>query len=166
MRYWKVINPGTRNWVGKPTGFKLESGSPVRAFIAPDSPSGRRARFVQHQLWVTPFDADERYPAGEFVNQSTGDDGIATWTAKDRAIENTDIVLWHTFGLHHLPRPEGPSGAALHFLQLQADALGLLRPEPGDRLAADEKRGELLLVPCREGLNVIRIRRRPEHRGG
>ncbi len=106
MRYWKVVNPGSMNWVGTPTGYKLEARSPVFPFTHPDSPSGRRGRFIQHQLWVTPFDAEQRYPAGEFVNQSTGDDGLAAWTAEDRPIENTDIVLWHSFGVHHLPRPE------------------------------------------------------------
>ncbi len=106
MRYWRVINPGALNWVGKPTGFKLEAGSAVRAFTHPDSPSGKRGRFIQHQVWVTPFDPNERFPAGEFVNQSTGNDGLAVWTAKNRPIENADIVLWHSFGLHHLPRPE------------------------------------------------------------
>jgi primary-amine oxidase len=106
MRYWKIINPGARNWVGTPTGYRLEVKSPVFPFTHPDSPSGRRGRFIRHQLWVTPFDPDERYPAGEFVNQSTGEDGLAAWTAKNRPIENTDIVLWHSFGLHHLPRPE------------------------------------------------------------
>jgi primary-amine oxidase len=106
MRYWKIINPGTRNWVGKPTGYKLEAGSAVSPFTQPDSPSGRRGRFIQHQLWVTPFDADERFPAGEFVNQSRGDDGLPAWTARDRPVENADIVVWHSFGIHHLPRPE------------------------------------------------------------
>ena len=106
MRYWKVVNPTALNWLGRPTGYKLEARSPVRPFTQPGSPSGKRSSFIQHQLWVTPFSPDERYPAGEFVNQSTGQDGILTWTAKDRPIENTDIVLWHSFGLHHLPRPE------------------------------------------------------------
>jgi primary-amine oxidase len=106
MRYWKIINPDTKNWVGKPTGFRLEPGSAVHPFVHPDSPSGRRARFIQHQLWVTAFDPDERYPAGEFVNQSTGDDGVATWASQNRTVRNTDIVIWHPFGLHHLPRPE------------------------------------------------------------
>jgi primary-amine oxidase len=106
MRYWKVINREAKNWLGRPTGYKLEARSPVKPYTHPDSPSGRRSRFIQHQLWVTPFDPAERFPAGEFVNQSTGDDGIATWTRKDRPIEDADIVLWHTFGLHHLPRPE------------------------------------------------------------
>ena len=70
-----------------------------------------------------PFNPDERYPAGEFVNQSTGDDGIDTWSAtRPAGMENTDIVLWHSFGLHHLPRPEDHPGPALHLLRLQAHA--------------------------------------------
>ena len=106
MRSWKVINPGSVNWLGQPTAYRLEAKSPVRPFTHPESPSGRRSRFIQHQLWVTRFDPDERYPAGEFVNQSTGDDGLPAWIAKDRSLENTDIVLWHSFGVHHVPRPE------------------------------------------------------------
>ena len=106
MRYWKIINPEKRNWVGTPVAYKLEAGSSVQPFTAPDSPSGRRGRFVQHQIWVTPFHPEERFPAGEFVNQSSGGDGLPAWTARDRTVENTDIVLWHSFGLHHLPRPE------------------------------------------------------------
>ncbi len=106
MRYWKIINPEKRNWVGTPTAYKLEAGSAVQPFTKPDSPSGRRGRFIEHQLWVTPFHPEERFPAGEFVNQSTGNDGLPAWTAQDRPIENTDLVLWHSFGLHHLPRPE------------------------------------------------------------
>jgi primary-amine oxidase len=106
MRYWKIVNPNAHNWVGRPTGFKLEPSSPVRPFTNPEGPSGRRSGFIQHQLWVTPFSPEERYPAGEFVNQSTGDDGLPAWTAKDRPIVNSDLVVWHSFGLHHLPRPE------------------------------------------------------------
>jgi len=106
MRYWKVINPGKVNWVGRPTGYRLETHSPVHPFTHPDSPSGRRGRFIKHQLWVTAYDPQERFPAGEFVNQSDGSEGIETWMRADRSIENTDIVLWHSFGLHHLPRPE------------------------------------------------------------
>ena len=106
MRYWRITNPNVSNWVGKPVAYKLEARSPVHPYTHPDSPSGKRGRFLQHQLWVTPFAASERYPAGEYVNQSTGDDGLSAWTAKDRPIENTDIVVWHSFGIHHLPRPE------------------------------------------------------------
>jgi primary-amine oxidase len=106
MRYWKVVNLQKTNWVGGPTGYRLEAKSPVQPFTHPKSPSGRRGRFIQHQLWVTPYDPAERFPAGEFVNQSDGGEGLETWMEADRSIENTDIVLWHSFGLHHLPRTE------------------------------------------------------------
>ena len=106
MRYWRITNPNRTNWVGTPVAYKLEPRSAVHPYTDPDSPSGKRGRFLQHQLWVTPYAAAERYPAGEFVNQSTGDDGLPAWTAKNRPIENTDVVLWHSFGIHHLPRPE------------------------------------------------------------
>jgi len=31
---------------------------------------------------------------------------LPTWTAEDRPIVDTDIVLWHSFGVTHIPRPE------------------------------------------------------------
>lgn len=106
MRYWKVINPGRRNQVGKPTGYKLETPNAVTPFVDPASLSGRRAGFVQNHLWVTQFHPDERYPAGEFMNHSDGSGGLPDFVAQDRPIENADIVLWHVFGLHHPVRLE------------------------------------------------------------
>jgi primary-amine oxidase len=40
------------------------------------------------------------------MNHSDGTDGLVEFIAKDRPIENTDIVLWHVFGLHHPVRIE------------------------------------------------------------
>ena len=45
-------------------------------------------------------------PAGTFPNQSPGDDGLAVWTAADRNIRDTDVVVWYTLGHHHVVRPE------------------------------------------------------------
>jgi primary-amine oxidase len=28
------------------------------------------------------------------------------WTAQNRSIEDTDVVLWYVFGIHHVTRPE------------------------------------------------------------
>jgi primary-amine oxidase len=55
---------------------------------------------------VTPNSRDERWPAGEFVNQSARDTGLAEWTKADRNIENTDVVLWYVFGIHQITRPK------------------------------------------------------------
>lgn len=106
MRYWKVINPGRKNAVGKPTGYKLEPLHAVTPFTNPDSPSGKRGGFMFEHLWVTPYHPEERYPAGEYVNHSQPGLGLPAWTAQDRPVENTDLVMWHVFGLHHPVRPE------------------------------------------------------------
>ena len=106
MRYWKVVNPNKANRAGSAVGYKLHAPHTVTPFVNPDSPSGRRMGFTQNHIWVTAFDPDERYPSGEFLNHSDGSGDIRAFVAKDRSIENADIVLWHVFGLHHPVRVE------------------------------------------------------------
>ena len=57
-------------------------------------------------LWVTPYRRDERYAAGEYPNLHPGGAGLPEWTSADRPIDGEDIVVWYTFGHHHVPRPE------------------------------------------------------------
>ena len=106
QRYWKFINPNKANHVGGPTGYKLEPQSCITPFFKPGSPSGRRSAFVDNHLWVTAYDPEERFPAGDFVNHSDGSGGLPAYVAKDRPLQNQDLVAWHVFGLHHQPRPE------------------------------------------------------------
>lgn len=106
-RFWKFINPNKMNHVGTPTAYKLEPGDSRRVFVDPNSPSGRRMGWCYNHLWVTPYHPEERYPTGEYVNQSDGvSDGLTTFVTQNRPIENTDVVAWHVFGLHHPVRPE------------------------------------------------------------
>ena len=53
---------------------------------------------------------DQLYPAGRHVPQTSGDPsrGLPEWIEAhgDENIDNTDIVLWHTFGITHFPSPE------------------------------------------------------------
>ncbi len=76
MRYWKIVNRGRRNHVGGPTAYKLETPSAVQPYLDPAGPSGRRAGFIYNHLWVTPYRPDERFPAGDFMNHSTGAEGL------------------------------------------------------------------------------------------
>ncbi|HEY3702901.1 MAG TPA: primary-amine oxidase [Acidimicrobiales bacterium] len=105
-RCWKVVNPSSLNGLGRPVGYKLMPGQSTCLLASPSSSVGRRAAFASKSLWVTPFDPDERRPAGDYPNQSSGGDGLPAWTAADRPLVDTDVVLWHTFGLTHVPRPE------------------------------------------------------------
>lgn len=104
-RFWKFVSD-KKNHVGQYTGYKLAPHNSVKVFADPNSPSGKRMNWVYKHLWVTPYDPEERFPSGDFVNQNDGSDGLATYASKGRNIENTDIVAWHVFGLHHSVRPE------------------------------------------------------------
>ena len=106
QRAWKVVNENARNGLGTPTAYKLVPGGAFPAMLDPASPVFRRAQAIGHTLWVTPYAPDERWPCGEFPVQAEVDAGLPAWTAQNRSIENTDVVLWYVFGLHHVTRPE------------------------------------------------------------
>jgi primary-amine oxidase len=105
-RSWKVVNPHVKNVVGEPVGYRLLPGDNSFPMGGPDAWWRKRAGFVNHHVWVTPFDDGEKYAAGDYPNQSHGGDGLIQWTAADRPITDTDVVLWYTFGHTHIPRPE------------------------------------------------------------
>jgi primary-amine oxidase len=105
-RYWVVVNPEKRNAVGQPVGYKLMPGENMVPLAAPDSSLCRRGAFATRHLWVTPYAPRERYPAGDYPNQHPGGAGLPEWTAADRSIEDTDVVVWYTMNYHHVPRPE------------------------------------------------------------
>jgi primary-amine oxidase len=105
-RHWLVVNPEVTNALGQPVGYKLVPHGNVLPFARESASVTQRAAFMTRHLWVTPFAPDERFPAGDYPNQHPGGAGLPEWTKADRAIENTDIVLWYTLGSHHIPRPE------------------------------------------------------------
>jgi primary-amine oxidase len=105
-RTWRVINPSVRNRLGQAVGYKLTPHATPTLLAHPDSSVGRRATFATENLWVTPYSPDERRPAGEYPSQNPGGDGLPRWTAADRPLVGGDLVLWHSFGVTHVPRPE------------------------------------------------------------
>jgi primary-amine oxidase len=105
-RVWHITNPTKQNRLGQNVGYALHpEGQPV-LLADPSSSIAKRAAFATKHLWVTKYDPAERYPAGQFVNQHPGDAGLPSFVAQDRDIDGADIVVWHTFGLTHFPRPE------------------------------------------------------------
>jgi primary-amine oxidase len=105
-RVWRVLSTTAANRFGKPTAFTLYP-EPQPALLAdPSSPIAARAAFATRALWVTRYDPAQRYPAGDFVNQSPGGGGLPAYIAADRDIDGQDIVVWHTFGPTHVVRLE------------------------------------------------------------
>lgn len=103
--FWRVVNPSVRGPNGYPTGYLLE-GHGAMSLLAPDDYLRQRAGFVDHTLWATPWSPTELFAAGDYPTGGTAGQGLPEWTRANRAIANTDIVLWYTIGFHHVARAE------------------------------------------------------------
>ena len=105
-RFWRITNPNKRNEMGAPVAYRLDPHGNVGLFFQEDSPILQRAKFAEHHLWVTPYDPEERYAAGDYPAQNPGPGGLPRWTQANRDVENTDLVVWYVFGSHHVVRVE------------------------------------------------------------
>jgi primary-amine oxidase len=105
-RFWKIQSSERTNKTGRPTAYKLIPGENIMPFATEDSSIRQRAAYMWNHLWVTPYDRNERYPAGDYPNQHAGGAGLPAWTAADRPVEDTDVVLWYVMGHNHLPALE------------------------------------------------------------
>jgi primary-amine oxidase len=105
-RFWEIVNPNVRHRLGEPVAYRLVPGENTVPFASPEAAVSKRAAFIHQHLWVTAQEDSERYAAGEYPNQHAGGSGLPAWTKADRPIDDRDIVVWYTFGHHHVPRPE------------------------------------------------------------
>jgi primary-amine oxidase len=134
-RTWDIANTNKINPHSKrPASYKLVSREIPGLLPKPGSLVWKRAGFARHAVQVTkclilpipfphisrilidlmltphPDDDNQFFPAGRHVPQTSGEPsrGIPEWIAAnpDASIDNTDVVLWHTFGITHFPAPE------------------------------------------------------------
>jgi primary-amine oxidase len=105
-RVWAVMNPSMKNSLGHNTSFILVPGANSLPYIAPEALVRKRAQFINNHFWATRYNAAELYAAGVYPNQSRGGDGLPQFAANDETLENTDVVVWYTLGVTHIPRPE------------------------------------------------------------
>jgi primary-amine oxidase len=84
----------------------MVEGHGIMSLLSPDDYLQQRAGFTEHTLWATPMNPRELFAAGDYPTNSAAGQGLPQWTAANRDIEDTDIVLWYTTGFHHVARPE------------------------------------------------------------
>lgn len=105
-RFWVVENAEWGGEGGGAPGYTLVPGALPDLLAAPGSSLRQRGLFATNPLWVTAFEPDERYPAGEFPGQDSGTSGLMQFQADDAALDGSDVVVWYTAGMTHVPRPE------------------------------------------------------------
>ena len=101
-----IVNEDKSNRVGNPTGYELLYANHGAFLLDPSDFPAKRARFLEHDVWVTPYSPSELYGAGDHIFGSREAAGLPVWTQKNRAIRRTDLVLWANISLHHLTRAE------------------------------------------------------------
>jgi primary-amine oxidase len=103
---WRVISSDRKNHVGYPTSYQLMPGHTINTLLSENDYPRRRVGFINYHLWATPYNKSEKFAAGDFPTLSLPGQGLPDWTKANRSIENTDIVLWYTVGMHHMVRAE------------------------------------------------------------
>jgi primary-amine oxidase len=101
-----VQNSKVKNSLGQNSSFALVPGETSIPYVAKKSQVRQRAGFIDHHFWATPYTPGEMHAADDYPNQSQSRSGLPAWTAKNRSLVDRDVVVWYSFGLTHIPRPE------------------------------------------------------------
>lgn len=142
-RTWRIVNENSLSPIGEPVGYKFFPGDNAFPLASKNAWWRKRAGFVEHHTWVTPYRSDEKYGAGDFPNQSQGGDGLLRWTEQDRSIENTDVVFWYTMGHTHIPRPEDYPVMPAAYIGFLLKPSGFFQKNPANDLPpSPKKKGE------------------------
>ena len=149
-RTWRIANPTARNGLGQPTAYKLVPTMarprcwriPTRRSVA--APASRSTTSGSRR--TRPKSAAR---PGSIPNQHAGGDGLPRWTAQDRAIAGTDVVVWYSFGVTHFVRPEDWPVMPVEYTGFTLDAVRVLRSQPRARRSR-ERRALRTPIPPRE----------------
>ena len=101
---WRMFNPQHKNAQGYPRSYLIESEGNVEPLMKRQD--YRRARFIEHNLWLTAYNPDERYAAGDTPNQHPGEPGLPQYLGNNQSLVNRDVVAWVTLGFHHVTAAE------------------------------------------------------------
>lgn len=105
-RTWHIGSSSRTNGVGKPTEYQLIPEAKATLLADPQSTVYGRATFATEHLWVTSYEEGEIFPGGMYPNQHAEGAGLPAFVERGGEVKDADLVVWHSFGLTHIPRPE------------------------------------------------------------
>ena len=132
-RYWEIINEDVINEAtDSPVGYRLrgKSGTNTAFAMQPGSSTAKRAGFATKHLWITQYDDEEIYPAGEYPNQNPGGEGLPAWTDANRSIANEDVVVWYNMCQTHVGVPEDWPVLPAKMLSFKLEPVGFFEENP------------------------------------
>ncbi|KAI5461030.1 copper amine oxidase [Mariannaea sp. PMI_226] len=106
-RVFKIKNTSSVNKVNKTAvGYKIMVPDFQKMLAARDTFHYKRAEFADHNIYVTKYQPNQLYAAGQYTNQSRGGTGVRAWASLEDHVVDEDIVVWVQFGINHIPRIE------------------------------------------------------------
>lgn len=102
-RIWVVSNPNMNHpYTKRPKGWKLMPFNSPPLLMHRDSPLIPKGGCFTEDVWVVPYVEGRIFPCGYYLNNT----GLPDWVNADpnASIDGKDIVVYHMFGLTHIPR--------------------------------------------------------------
>ena len=116
-------------------------------FASPNAWWRKRAGFVEPpRLGDAVSTRTRSTPPATTPTRARGGDGLIRWTEQDRPIENTDVVLWYTFGHTHIPRPEDYPVMPTAYIGFLLKPSGFFDLNPANDVPPSAKKGVALSV--------------------
>lgn len=96
-RIWKIKNPAVLNPITQqPVAYKLMPMAAPPLLASPESVVGKRAVFASKNLWVTPYDEEQKWPAGDYLMGSRECNGLRLWTQEvsDKDLQERALIRY------------------------------------------------------------------------
>ena len=106
VRSWRIESATKTNAVGEPTAYELEGSDTALPYSSSTYPPLLQAPFAQHPFWVTRYKDGELYAGGDYPFQGSAGDGLMAYVSPSENVNATDLVVWYTIALTHIPHVE------------------------------------------------------------
>ena len=138
-RYWKICNEKKVNHVGDPVSYKLTSRRERPSHVSRGRASAQARRIHRPSSLGDPIRSTGAYAAGDYPYQSRGGAGLPEYVEQDRPLQDEDVVVWYTFGAHHVARPEDWPVMPVSYVGFHLKPSGFFDGNPALDVAASER---------------------------
>ena len=133
-RMWKVFNESSTNALGHPRGYGLMPQENSVPYLSPQNLIRKRAGFIDHHMWFTAYKDNETSGAALYPTTAPIGEGLPKYISNNENLENADVVMWYTFGVTHIPRPEEWPIMSVHHTGFKLVPINFFNENPSMRV--------------------------------